>query len=131
MFHKKSTCFRLYNSTQHNLDHRKRGRETLPRYKPASGPAYAPSAEEVLGGPDFDPADFPQLGAQDRSYDSNDGLAFPVIEGPGSAQSRDLQAQVLQHAAGFKPDVSSKPHIRFFIFGTSNTMSTILLGGNL
>ena len=45
--------------------------------------------------------------AQERSYDPHDGLSYPVYEGPGSAQSRDLQAQVLQHAAGFKPDVSS------------------------
>ena len=51
--------------------------------------------------------DFPQhLAAQDRSYDPKDGLGYPVYDGPGSAQSRDLQAQVLQHAAGFKPDVS-------------------------
>ena len=51
----------------------------------------------------------PQLAAaQERSYDPHDGLSYPVYEGPGSAQSRDLQAQVLQHAAGFKPDVSSQ-----------------------
>ena len=55
----------------------------------------------------------PQLAAaQERSYDPHDGLSYPVYEGPGSAQSRDLQAQVLQHAAGFKPDVSSW-HFRF------------------
>ena len=76
-----------------------------PRYKPASGPAFAPPAEVQLGGgADY----FPQLTeAQSRSYDAKDGLAYPVYDGPGSAQSRDLQAQVLQHAAGFKPDVSS------------------------
>ena len=72
-----------------------------PRYKPASGPAFAPPAEVQLGG-----GDFAQLGAQERSFDTHDGLAYPVYDGPGSPESRDLQAQVLQHAAGFKPDVS-------------------------
>ena len=77
-----------------------------PRYKPASGPAFAPPAEVQLGG-----GDFTQLGAQERSYDTHDGLAYPVYDGPGSPESRDLQAQVLQHAAGFKPDVSLFPAV--------------------